>query len=79
MITGILNWIIRLADRIARRKVEHIRGVYQTEDDPEGYLRMERELRRENILEILSLVGLIALGIIAVKVWFAYEGFSIDW
>ena len=65
--------------RLAKKRRDHIAEIYQTEDDPEGSLRMERELRRENILEILSLVGLIALGIIAVKVWLAYEGFSIDW
>lgn len=79
MINGITNWIIRLADRIARRKVEHIREVYQTEDDPEGYLRMERELRRENILEGIALMVLLVMGITAVKVWFAYEGFTIEW
>ena len=61
------------------RKHMHIAEVMQNEINPEEYLRREREISRGNIIETVSVLLLIPLAYLIVKLWFAVEGFSIQW
>lgn len=64
---------------LRNRKARHIAEVYATEIHPEEYLRREREIRRDNIIEVVSAILLIPIVIFLIKAWFAYEGFSVQW
>lgn len=61
------------------RKAMHIAEAMQTEINPEEYLRRERETRKENIVEAVSAILLFPLAYFLIRLWFAYEGFSIQW
>lgn len=61
------------------RKHRHIAEVMQNEINPEEYIRREREIRRGNIIASVSVFLLIPLAYLIVKLWFAVEGFSIQW
>ena len=61
------------------RKARHIAKVMQNEINPEEYLRREREIRKGNIIETVSFILLIPLAYLLIRLWFAYEGFSIQW
>lgn len=64
---------------LKERKARHIAEVYRTQIYPEEYLRREREIRKNNIVEAVSAVVLCALIAFLVKLWFVAEGFSIKW
>jgi len=64
---------------LKERKARHIAEVYRTQIYPEEYLRREREIRKNNIVEAVSAVVLCALIAFLVKLWFVVEGFSIKW
>ena len=61
------------------RKDRHIAEAMQNEINPEEYLRRKRETRKENIVEAVSAILLIPLAYLLIRLWFAYEGFSIQW
>ena len=43
------------------------------------YKQWIRQKRRENIIEAVSAVAFMILCYFLVKLWFAYEGFEIQW
>ena len=65
--------------KINDRKTKHIAEVMQNEINPEEFLRREREIRKGDIIETVSILLLIPLAYLIVKLWFAVEGFSIQW
>lgn len=65
--------------KMTERKARHIKEVYDTEINPEVYLRCEMEIRNKNIKEAISAVVIIFLVCTFVKLWFVCEGFSIQW
>lgn len=71
--------MFNIIKKMKDRKAQHVKEVYDTEINPEEYLRREREIRKNKIIEVVSVVFLIFLGYALVKLWFAYEGFSIMW
>ena len=64
---------------LKERKARHIAEVYRTQIYPEEYLRREREIRKNNIVEAVSAVLSFILVIFLIKLWFVVEGFSIQW
>lgn len=69
----------KIFKKFKARKARHIAEVMQNETNPEEFLRREREIRKGNIVEAVSAVILVLLAYFLVKLWFAYEGFSIQW
>ena len=65
--------------KLKEKRARHIADVYQNEIYPEEYLRREREIRKNNIVEAVSAVLLFILVIFLIKLWFVVEGFSIQW
>ena len=43
------------------------------------YKQWLREKRKETAIEIVSAILLLAVSYLLIKLWFAYEGFEIQW
>ena len=75
----ITNFLYTRYKRYKERKARHIAEVYQNEIHPEEYLRREREIRRENRKELVYLLILVICAALALELWYAYEGFAVQW
>ena len=77
---GMITYILYMRyKRYKERKARHIAEVYQSEIHPEEYLRREREIRRENRKELVYLLILVIYAALALELWYAYEGFAVQW
>ena len=43
------------------------------------YKQWLRQKRKENVIEVISAILLIPLAYLLIRLWFAYEGFEIQW